>query len=106
MKKLIQLEPNDWPKFQEQLKNLHLVEIYQTETQTQLKEVTTNKENSNEIIKEKKTDIKSATQTGTAPPKNTKSSTKQKSHRSPISWRKIVKDRQVKTTQTKTRSSH
>ena len=31
--KLIQLEPNDWPKFQEQLNNLHLAEIHQTEAQ-------------------------------------------------------------------------
>ena len=44
MEKLIQLEPNDWPKFQEHLKNLHLAEIPQTETQTQLKKVTMNKE--------------------------------------------------------------
>ena len=36
-KKIIQLEPNDWLKFQEKLKNLHLSKIYQTEAQTKQK---------------------------------------------------------------------
>ena len=29
VEKLIQLEANDWPKFQEHLKNLHSAEFYQ-----------------------------------------------------------------------------
>ena len=29
IKKLMQLEPNDWPKFQEKLKTIHSVEIFQ-----------------------------------------------------------------------------
>ena len=33
IEKLIQLEPNDWPNFQEQLKNLHLDKIHKTEAQ-------------------------------------------------------------------------
>ena len=37
IEKLIQLEPNDRPKFWEQLKNLHSAEIYQTEAQTKVK---------------------------------------------------------------------
>ena len=32
----IQLEPNDWPKFQDHLKNLQLADIHQTEVQTKL----------------------------------------------------------------------
>ena len=44
VEKLSQLEPNDWPKFQEQLKNLHSVKIYKTEAQTKFKELTTHKE--------------------------------------------------------------
>ena len=34
----MQLGPNDWPKFQQQLKKLHLTEICQTETQVKQKE--------------------------------------------------------------------
>ena len=49
MEKLIQLEPNDLPKFQEHLKNVHSAEIQQTEAQTQPKEVSANKEKSNKI---------------------------------------------------------
>ena len=33
IEKLIQLEPNDRPNFQEQLKNLHLDKIHKTEAQ-------------------------------------------------------------------------
>ena len=33
VKKLIQLAPNYWPMFQEQLKNLHSAEIHQIEEQ-------------------------------------------------------------------------
>ena len=32
--KFIQLEPNDWQKFMEELKNLHSAEIQRIETQT------------------------------------------------------------------------
>ena len=35
-----QLETNDWPKFQEQQKNLHSAKIYQTEPQTKLEKLT------------------------------------------------------------------
>ena len=34
VEKLTQLEANNWPKFQEQLKNLHSGKIDQTEVQT------------------------------------------------------------------------
>ena len=54
VKKLIQLEPNDWSKFQEQLKNLHLAKIHQTEAQNKLKELAPRKK-STEITKEKHT---------------------------------------------------
>ena len=49
-------------------KNLHLAEIQQTEAQTQQKDITTNKEKSNKIIKGKAY-RKSTTQTQTTPPK-------------------------------------
>ena len=70
-------------KFQEQLKNLQLIEVHQTEAQTKR---TCNKEKkkSNEIIKEK-TNTKSPTQIQITPPKKRKSSTKQTPHRSSIS---------------------
>ena len=44
IKKRLQLELNNLPKFQEQLKNLHSAEICETETKTQIKqkEPTTN----------------------------------------------------------------
>ena len=44
VEKLIQLEPSDCPKFQEQLKNLHSAEIHQTEAQIKLKEYVTDKQ--------------------------------------------------------------
>ena len=40
IEKLIQLEINNWPKFQKELKNLHLAEIHQIK----LKELSVNKE--------------------------------------------------------------
>ena len=46
--KLIQLEGNDWPKFEEHLKKLHLIKFHQAHTQ-QVK----NKEKSNEVAQAK-----------------------------------------------------
>ena len=43
VEKLIHLEPNDWPKFQKQLKNLHTAEIHHTEKETKLKELISKK---------------------------------------------------------------
>ena len=50
--KLIQLEPNDWPKFQVHLKKLHLTEFQQAQTQQQ--EVSNN-EKSSEVFQGKHT---------------------------------------------------
>ena len=47
-KKLIQREPNDWLKFQEQLKNLHSAEL-----QIQPRPASTNKEKASETTKVK-----------------------------------------------------
>ena len=48
VKKLIQLEPNDWPKLHEQLKNLHLAEL-----QTQPRPMSASKEKASETSKVK-----------------------------------------------------
>ena len=106
MEKLIQLEPNDQPKFLEHLKNLHLAEFQKTEEQTHRKEITTNKEKSNKIIQGKiYTKSTAQMQTTLPPPKNRKFPTKQSSHRSSIRPPKTAKDRQKtflsKTTQQK-----
>ena len=50
IKKLIQLVLNNWPKFQEQQKNLYSAEIHQTEAKTKLKK-NYNKQKSNETLK-------------------------------------------------------
>ena len=49
VEKLIQFELNDYPKFQEHLKKLHLTEFHQAQTQQQVK----NKEKSNEVVQAK-----------------------------------------------------
>ena len=79
MEKSIQLKPNDWPKFQEQVKNLHLAEL-----QIQPRPTSANKEKAGETTK-----VKSPTnkQTLLLKPKlllQRKSPTKLNSHRSPI----------------------
>ena len=71
------------------LENLHLAKIHQTEAQAQLKEDTTNKEKSNEIIKGK-IYIKS-TEQAQITSKNRKVLTKQSSHGSPIYPPKTIK---------------
>ena len=43
IEKLLHLRPIDWPKFLEQWKKLHLTEIYQTETNTNLRKSTQKK---------------------------------------------------------------
>ena len=49
IEKLVQLQPNNWPKFQAKLKKLHSAETCQAETQIKQKEPTTN---THTIIKE------------------------------------------------------
>ena len=51
VEKVIQLEPNNGPKFQKHLTKLHSADFQQT--QTEQKEVS-NKENSNEVVQGKK----------------------------------------------------
>ena len=77
--KLIQLEPNDWPKFKEQLKNLHSAEL-----QTQPRPVGANKKKSQWNNQSKITNqpTNPTVQTQTTPPKR-KSPAKLNSHRSP-----------------------
>ena len=76
MEKLIQLEVNDWPKFKEQLKNLHSTEIHQIEAQIKLKEFIINQGK----IQSKKKYTKFTAQTQTTSPENTKSLTQNKGH--------------------------
>ena len=81
VEKLIQLEPNNPPKFLEQLKNLHSAEF-----QTQPRPVRANKEKANETTKVKSLTNQQTNPTAqikTPPPKR-KSPTKLNSHRSPI----------------------
>ena len=47
--KLIELELNDWTKFQEQLKKLHSSKIHQTEAQTELKKKPYNKQTKDKV---------------------------------------------------------
>ena len=79
VEKLIQLEVNGWPKFQEYLKKkIHSAEFYQAPVQQRIG----NGERSN-VLGQIKTHIGSTTQTRTTP-KSTKSPTKQPLHKSPI----------------------
>ncbi len=50
LEKLIQLEPNNWQKFQELLKKLHLAGIRCTEAQTKLEEITAKKNKPESLI--------------------------------------------------------
>ena len=71
VEKLIKMEANDWPKFQEHLKKLHSVEFYQAPAQQQV----TNGERSNVVV-QTKTHVGSITPTRTTP-KSAKSPSKQ-----------------------------
>ena len=76
VEKLIQLEANDRPKFQEHLKKLHSAKFYQAPAQQQVE----NRERSIVVV-----------QTKTIP-KSAKSPTKQPLHKSPIRLPKSIKD--------------
>ena len=85
MEKLIKLEANDWPKFQEDLKKLHSVEFYQAPAQQQV----ASGERSNVIVKIK-THVGSITPTQTTP-KSAKSPSKHPLYKSPIHPQKAFK---------------
>ena len=87
IEKLIQLEANDWPKFQEHLKKLLSAEFYQAPAQQQVG----NGERSSVAV-QTKTHVGSITPTWTTS-KSTKSPTKQPLHKSPICPPKSIKDR-------------
>ena len=87
VEKLLKLETNDWPKFQEHLKTLHSVEFYPAPAQQQV----ANEEKSNVVV-QTKTHVGSITPTRTTP-KSAKSLSKQPLHKSPIRPPKIIKDR-------------
>ena len=87
MEKLIKLEANDWPKFQEHLKKLHSVEFYQAPAQQKV----ANGERSNVVV-QTKTHVGSITATWTIP-KSAKSPSKQPLRKSPIRPPKSIKDR-------------
>ena len=83
VEKLIQLEANDWPKFQEHLKKLHSAEFYEASAQQQV----ANGERSNVVV-QTKTPVGSIT-----PIRNTTKNAKQPLHKSPIRLPKSIKDR-------------
>ena len=87
VEKLLKLEANDWPKFQEHLKKLHSDEFYQAPAQQQV----ANGERSNVLV-QTKTHVGSITPTRTTP-KSAKSPSKQPLHKSPIRPPKSIKDR-------------
>ena len=62
VEKLLKLEANDLPKFQEHLKNLHSVEFYPAPVQQQV----ANGERSNVVV-QTKTHVRSITPTRTTP---------------------------------------
>ena len=86
VEKLLKLEANDWPKFQEHLKKLHSDEFYQAPAQQQV----ANGERSNVVV-QTKTHVRSITPTRTTP-KSAKSP-KQPLHKSPIRPPKSLKER-------------
>ena len=86
LEKLLKLEANDWPKFQEHLKKLHSDEFYQAPAQQQV----ANGEISNVVV-QTKTHVGSITPTRTTP-KSAKSRSKQPLHKSPICPPKSIKD--------------
>ena len=87
VEKLIQLEANDRPNFQELLKKLHSVEFYQAPAQQRVG----NGEGS-KVVVQTKTHIGSTTPTQTIP-KSAKSPTKQPLHKSLIHPPKSIKDK-------------
>ena len=87
VEKLIKLEANDWPKFQEHLNKLHLAKFYQAPAQQQV----ANGERSNVVV-QTKTHVGSITPTRTTP-KSANSPSKQPLHKSPIRPPKSIKDR-------------
>ena len=86
VEKLLKLEANDWPKFQEHMKKLHSDEFYQAPAQQQV----ANGERSNVVV-QTKTHIGSITPIRTTP-KSAKSPSKQPLHKSPIRPPKSIKD--------------
>ena len=87
VEKSIQLETNDWSKFQEQLKKLYSTEFYQAPAQQWVR----NEEKSNVIV-QTKTRVGSTTPTQTTS-KSARSPTKQLLYKSPIHPLKCIKDR-------------
>ena len=87
VEKLIQLETNDWPKFQRHLKQLQSAEFYQVPAQQWVG----NGERSNVVV-QTKTQVGSTTPTRTTS-KSAKSSTKLLLHKSPIHPPKSIKNR-------------
>ena len=87
VEKLLKLEANDWPKFQEHLKKLHSDEFYQELAQQQV----ANGERSNVVV-QTKTHVGSITPIRNTP-KSAKSPSKQPLHKSPIRPPKSIKDR-------------
>ena len=85
--KLIKLDANDWPKFQEHLKKLHSVEFYQAPAQQQVG----NGERSNVVV-QTKTHEWSIAPTRTTP-KSEKPPSKQPLRKSPIRPPKSIKYR-------------
>ena len=92
IEKLIQLDVNDWPKFQEHLKKLHSAEFYQAPSQQQV---------GFKVIVQTKTHVGSTTSTWTTT-KSAKSPTKQLLDNSPIHPLKSIKDRLKKLVSHKT----
>ena len=76
VKRLIMLEPTDWPKFQERLKKLLSWISLSTNSTTKIKK------KSNELV-QAKTNIGSTTPTRTTPPKSAKSSL---TKHCPVGW--------------------
>ena len=87
LEKLLKLEANDCPKFQEHQKKVHSDEFCQAPAQQQV----ANGERSNVVI-QTKTHVGSITPTRTTP-KSAKSPSKQPLHKSPIRPPKSIKDR-------------
>ena len=85
VEKLIKLETNDWPKFQEHLKKLHSVEFYGALAQV-------GDDDRSHVVVQTKTHVGSITPTRTTP-KSAKSPAKQPLNKSPIRPSKSIKDR-------------
>ena len=90
VEKLLKLEANDWPKFQEHLKKLYSDEFYQAPAQQQV----ANGERSN-VVLQTKTHVGSITPTRTTP-KSAKSPSKQQLHKSPIRPPNPIRPEQLK----------